>query len=86
MADTPDTAEIDRPQFCPWCGTPSPYRSEPHTPTWQRAADQTGQRAPEVVQESLETEAYVTGCEGCRRVSHVVGHHIGHHGGHHGGG
>ncbi|MDQ3680682.1 MAG: hypothetical protein M3378_09120 [Actinomycetota bacterium] len=66
--------EIDRPQFCPWCGTPSPYRSEPHTPLWQRAAEETGQEAPEAVRETLETEAFVTGCAGCRRVSHVVGH------------
>lgn len=80
--ETPAIAEIDAPQFCPWCGTPSPYRSEPHTPLWQRAAEETGQVAPEVVQESLETEAFVTGCAGCRRVSHVVGHHAGDHAAH----
>nr|MDQ3643124.1 hypothetical protein [Actinomycetota bacterium] len=57
----------------------TPYRSERHTPLWQRAAQETGQEAPEVVQESLGTEAFLTGCVGCRRVSHVVGHHAGDH-------
>jgi len=79
VTENPATAEIDTPQFCPWCGTPSPYRSEPHTPLWQRAAEETGQEAPDVVQEGLETEAFFTGCAGCRRVSHVVGHHVGDH-------
>lgn len=77
MTETPSTAEIDTPQFCPWCGSPSPYRPERHTPLWQRAAEETGQEAPEVMQEALETEAYLTGCAGCRRVSHVIGHEAG---------
>ncbi len=74
MSDVPSTGEIDRPQFCPWCGTPTPYRPETRAPLWLRAAEQSGQEAPEVLQEVLHTEAYVTGCPGCRRVSHVVGH------------
>ncbi len=78
MTDVPDVAEIDMPQFCPWCGTPSPYRSEPHTPLWEQAARETGQDPPEVLEEALETEAFVTGCAGCRRVSHVIGHEAGH--------
>ncbi len=72
--EPPALDEIDTPQFCPWCGTPSPYRSERHTPLWQRAAEETGQEPPEPMQEALETEAFVTGCPGCRRVSHVIGH------------
>ena len=74
MSDLPAMDEIDRPQFCPWCGTPAPYRPEPHTPLWQRAAEDTGQEAPEVMHDVLDTEAFVTGCPGCRRMSHVVGH------------
>ena len=66
--------EIDRPQFCPWCGTPSPYQADPRTPLWQQAAEETGREAPDVVQDALDTESYVTGCAGCRRVSHVIGH------------
>ncbi len=73
-AAPPAVDEIDTPQFCPWCGTPSAYRAEPHKPLWQRAAEETGQEAPEVMREVLETEAFVTGCPGCLRVSHVVGH------------
>ena len=65
---------IDVPQFCPWCGTPSPYRSEPRTPLWERAAEETGQEPPDVMHEVLDTESFVTGCPGCRRVTHVVGH------------
>ena len=72
--DPPSMHEIEAPQFCPWCGTPSPYRPEPHTPLWERAAEETGQEAPEVLHEALETEAFFTGCPGCRRLSHVVGH------------
>jgi hypothetical protein len=26
------------------------------------------------MEDALHTDAFVTGCEGCRRVSHVIGH------------
>lgn len=75
MTDQPSIAEITSPGFCPWCGTPSVYREEPHTPLWSRLAEEHHTTAPEVIQENLHTDAYATGCPGCRRVSHVIGHH-----------
>ncbi len=73
MSD-PGPGEIDRPQFCPWCGTPAPYTTEEHTPLWQRLADESGRAAPESTEEALHTDAFVTGCPGCKRLSHVIGH------------
>ena len=73
-ATPPASAADDRPQFCPWCGTPTPYRQERHTPLWQRAAEERGEEAPETMRDALDTEAFVTGCPGCRRLSHVIGH------------
>lgn len=64
----------DAPRFCPWCGTASPFRSDPHTPLWRRAADEKGTEPPQVLDEVLHIDAYVTGCGKCRRVSHVIGH------------
>ena len=62
------------PRFCPWCGTASTYRREDHVPRWQRLAQETEQEPPDVVEDVLDTDAYATGCESCRRVSHVIGH------------
>jgi hypothetical protein len=64
------------PQFCPWCGSPSPYKPEAHTPLWQRLAEESHQDAPQPVKEALHTEAFVTECPGCRRISHVIGHRV----------
>jgi hypothetical protein len=72
--DPPPVSEIATPQFCPWCGSPSGYRPEPRTPLWERLAKDQGRQAPDVLEESLQTEGYVTGCPGCRRISHVIGH------------
>lgn len=72
-ADEPTTA-TSAPGFCPWCGRPTPYRPEDRTPLWQQLADETGTPAPTVMEDALHTDAFVTGCEGCRRVSHVIGH------------
>ncbi len=74
MDQPPSLAEIRDPQFCPWCGAPSPYRREEHTPPWERLAAEKGTRAPETIEDALHTDAYVTGCAGCRRISHVIGH------------
>ena len=43
-------------------------------PLWERLAAEQGRQAPHVLEETLHTEGYVTGCPGCRRVSHVIGH------------
>lgn len=74
MADPPPVSEIATPQFCPWCGSPSGYRPEPRTPLWGRLAEERGLQAPDALEQALPTEGYVTGCPGCRRISHVVGH------------
>ena len=76
-SEASSVSEIEAPQFCPWCGAPTPYRPEAHTPLWQRLADEKGTEAPDVMEDALHTDAYVTGCPGCRRVSHVVGHEAG---------
>ena len=67
-------ADYHTPRFCPGCGASCDYRSEPRTPLWERAAEQSCQEPPEAVQEALHTDAYVTGCSECRHVSHVIGH------------
>lgn len=77
MASDADERHGTPPRFCPWCGARSPYRSQPRTPLWQRLADETGADPPVAVEDALHTDAWVTGCEGCRWVSHVIGHHAG---------
>jgi hypothetical protein len=74
VAAPPPVSEIETPQFCPWCGSPSGYRREARMPLWERLAAEQGRQAPQVLEETLHTEGYVTGCPGCRRVSHVIGH------------
>ncbi len=64
----------DVPEFCPWCGRPSPYHPEEWRPRWQTVAEEAGSRPPEVIEEVLQTDAFVTGCDGCLRMSHVIGH------------
>lgn len=75
MSDVPPIGEIEAPQFCPWCGSPATYRPDEHIPLWKEAADEKGIEAPAVVREALHTDAYVVGCPGCKRLSHVIGHH-----------
>jgi Tfp pilus assembly protein PilW len=43
-------------------------------PLWGRLAEDRGRQAPDVLEETLQTAGYVTGCPGCRRISHVIGH------------
>jgi hypothetical protein len=74
VTNPPPITEIETPQFCPWCGAPSGYRPAPHLPLWERLAEERHRPAPAVVKDALATETYVTGCAGCRRVSHVIGH------------
>jgi hypothetical protein len=65
------------PQFCPWCGAPSSYRTQRFTPTFEAAAREKNVEPPTVLQEALHTDAFVAGCPSCRRVSHVIGHKAG---------
>ncbi|MFN2388173.1 MAG: hypothetical protein ABR575_01000 [Actinomycetota bacterium] len=74
MAETPPIDVTEQPQFCPWCGVPVPYRADEHTPLYRALADQKGVEPPDAMEHSLHTDAYVCGCPGCRRVSHVIGH------------
>ncbi len=68
------------PQFCPWCGSPAAYEEHAHEPRYERLEAEARSRGaeppplPERVQEVLSGETYVTGCPGCRMVSHVIGH------------
>ncbi|MDP9069936.1 MAG: hypothetical protein M3N68_01345 [Actinomycetota bacterium] len=68
------TSDAEAPGFCPWCGTPATYRPEDRAPLWQQLAEQSGTEAPAVMEQALHTDAFVGGCEACRRVSHVIGH------------
>ena len=66
-----------RPQFCPWCGTPTPFEAHEHEPRYTELAERKGVDAsalPERVRELLAGESFVTACQGCRTISHVVGH------------
>ena len=74
VADEPSGAAGAPPRFCPWCGGPSVYQPEVRTPRWQALAEEAGSRPPEVIEETLHTDAFVTGCESCLRMSHVIGH------------
>lgn len=76
VADHPEFAEIKSPGFCPWCGSPAIYRTDERTPLWKELADERGVEAPDVIKDALHTDAYVAGCPGCSRVSHVIGHHV----------
>ena len=74
------SAAPERPQFCPWCGTPIAYDEHEHEPRHEALADKARARGheppplPERVREALEGESYAGACPGCRMISHVVGH------------
>jgi hypothetical protein len=73
----------ERPQFCPWCGSPLGFEQHEHEPRYELLAEQAAARGeeppplPERVQQLLSGESYVAACPGCRIVSHVVGHRAG---------
>jgi len=73
-------AAPDRPQFCPWCGSPLGYDEHVHEPRYRLLAERARERGadppplPSRVEGLLAGESYVAGCPGCRMVSHVVGH------------
>jgi len=75
MAATPE-----RPQFCPWCGSPVGYESHEHEPRYESLANEARARGdqppplPEKVRDLLSGESYAAACPGCRVVSHVIGH------------
>ena len=70
----------ERPQFCPWCGSPIGYEAHQHEPRFESlraqavARGQDPGRLPERVRDVLAGEAFVGVCDGCRTISHVVGH------------
>ncbi len=74
-------AAPEKPQFCPWCGTPVPYEGHEHEPRFETLADEARRRGeeppalPKRVEDILSGESFVTACPGCRTVSHVIGHH-----------
>jgi hypothetical protein len=71
---------IERPQFCPWCGTPLPFEEHGHEPRHETLANEARARGdepsplPDRVEDMLAGESYVGGCPGCQMVSHVIGH------------
>ena len=74
-------AAPEKPQFCPWCGTPVPYEAHEHEPRFETLADEARRRGeeppalPKRVEDILSGESFVAACPGCRTVSHVIGHH-----------
>ena len=67
----------ERPQFCPWCGTPIGWKRHEHEPRYALLAAQRGvdeSLLPQRVRELLAGDSYVAACAGCRTISHVVGH------------
>ena len=74
-------AAPERPQFCPWCGTPLPYEGHEHEPRFETLADEARRRGeeppplPKRVEDILAGDSFVGACPGCRTVSHVIGHH-----------
>jgi hypothetical protein len=76
MASAPE-----KPQFCPWCGTPVAFEGHEHEPRYATLAEQARERGqeppplPKKVEEILSGESFVGACPGCRTVSHVIGHH-----------
>jgi hypothetical protein len=70
-------AAENRPQFCPWCGSPIGFEAHEHEPRYAGLAKREGiepQALPERVRDLLAGEAFVGVCPGCRTISHVVGH------------
>ena len=74
------SAPDDRPQFCPWCGTPVDYEHHRHTPRYEVLAEKAraeGVDLPQLpprVRDMLAGDGFVTSCRGCRTISHVVVH------------
>ncbi len=67
----------ERPQFCPWCGSPLTFEAHEHEPRFTDLAERKGVDAgllPERVRDLLAGDSYVAACPGCRTISHVVGH------------
>jgi hypothetical protein len=70
----------ERPQFCPWCGTPLAYEEHEHEPRHATLAAEARARGaevpalPERVRGLLAGSSFVAACPGCRTVSHVVAH------------
>jgi hypothetical protein len=72
--------EEERPQFCPWCGSPAAFESHEHEPRYQELAERKGvdvSELPDRVRDLLAGESFVAVCPGCRTISHVVGHRAG---------
>jgi hypothetical protein len=74
------SAAPERPQFCPWCGSPVAWEEHGHEPRYAMLAEQARAHGeeppplPERVQQMLSGDSFVTACPGCRTISHVVGH------------
>ncbi len=72
-----------RPQFCPWCGSPIGFEEHDHEPRYESLAKEARARGeeppplPERVREQLSGESFAGACPGCRMVSHVIGHRAG---------
>ena len=75
------SAEAQRPQFCPWCGTPASFEGHEHEPRFETLAEEArrrGEEPPELpkrVEDILAGDSFVGACSACRTVSHVIGHH-----------
>jgi hypothetical protein len=72
--------EPQRPQFCPWCGSPVGFARHEHTSRYETLREQALARGddpgqlPERIRDLLATDAFVGACAGCRTISHVIGH------------
>ena len=67
----------ERPQFCPWCGSPLTFEAHEHEPRYAELAERKGVDAStlsERVRALLAGRSYVAACPGCRTISHIVGH------------
>ncbi len=70
----------ERPQFCPWCGSPIAYDEHDHEPRYESLTKEAGARGvrtpplPDRVRDMLAGESFAGACSGCRTVSHVIGH------------
>lgn len=74
------SAAPERPQFCPWCGSPIPYEPHEHEPRYEALAAEARARGdqapplPDRVRDLLSGESFMGVCPACRMLSHVVGH------------
>ena len=69
----------NRPQFCPWCGSPMPFREHAHESPAERIiteARRAGETpsVPEKLEDLIFGTSFVGACHGCRNVSHVISH------------